>query len=171
MNWTILASALIFTLNLCPSVIGQTYDYSNGNTRVINQTSHGLAYPSGSYIGTGTMSKSAQQGAGIIVPANSGLPKVNRGRYIGTPGDNLYGNNPDIVPQPKQFVIHQARKPAIEQPKEEPNAYVRNPDIPLTYGELQSDSSNQTEKNNLPADSNAVKANDNQPLPIKHRNY
>jgi len=64
-------------------------NYQN-NARVINQSTNGLAAPSSSYIGSGTLSKSAQ---GVNQPpsnTNPNLPAVNMGANVRTPGDNQY---------------------------------------------------------------------------------
>ncbi len=78
----------------------QNYTYSWGTSRVVNKSQDGLANPSGTYIGSGTLSKSAQgQSAGVTGnETNTGLPKVNLGAHIRTPGDNLYQKPPAAMP-------------------------------------------------------------------------
>lgn len=66
------------------------YHQNYGNSRVTRQNQTGLFTPSGTYIGAGTMSQSAQgKSAGV----GSGLPSVTMGGTIRTPGDNLYNGN------------------------------------------------------------------------------
>jgi hypothetical protein len=79
------------------SAQGGGYSYSYGDSRVINSTQSGLVHPSGSYIGPGTMSQSAKGVYGLGAQTNPGLPRVNFGANIATPGDNMYGNNPTRV--------------------------------------------------------------------------
>ncbi len=67
-----------------------SFHYGNGSARVCNQNQIGLMDPSGSYISSGTLSKTAQ---GLQVggaQANPLLPKVPWGANIQTPGDNFY---------------------------------------------------------------------------------
>ncbi|SRR5579875_675496 len=72
--------------------LAQGYSYSYGNSRVINQSQTGLYSPSSTYIGSGTLSRSAQgmQAGMSTIPASNGLPPVHMGGTIGTPGDNQY---------------------------------------------------------------------------------
>jgi hypothetical protein len=68
------------------------YHQSYGDSRVVNQNQTGLYTPSGTYIGAGTMSRSAQ---GKQAGSNAGgLPTTSWGGYIRNPGDDIYtGNN------------------------------------------------------------------------------
>lgn len=93
-------AALALALTTQPAQ-AQSYSYSWGTSRVVNKSQDGLSNPSGTYIGTGTLSKSAQgQNAGITGDNsnNSGLPKVNLGAHIKTPGDGLYQKPPAAMP-------------------------------------------------------------------------
>lgn len=66
------------------------YHYNYGDSRVVNQNQTGLYTPSATYIGAGTMSRSAQgKGAGI----GGALPAVNMGAHVRTPGDNMYNGD------------------------------------------------------------------------------
>lgn len=78
----------------------QNYTYSWGTSRVVQKSQDGLSNPSGTYIGSGTLSKSAQgQSAGISGnESNNGLPRVNMGAHVRTPGDNLYSKPPAAMP-------------------------------------------------------------------------
>jgi len=78
------------------------YHYSYGNSRVVQQDSIGLDRPSGTYIGTGTLSKSAQGVLQTGAQVNPGLPRVNSGSFVGTPGDNMYGAHPIYSPAEEQ---------------------------------------------------------------------
>lgn len=69
----------------------QSYQYSYGTSRVVNQGQNGLANPSSSYIGPGTVSQSARGlPAGVSSGGMSGLPQTKMGAHVGTPGDNQY---------------------------------------------------------------------------------
>jgi hypothetical protein len=74
----------------------QNYHANYGGSRVINQGQTGLANPSGTYIGPGTMSQSARglPPGGSSGISNPGLPRVNMGANIRTPGDNMYTQKP-----------------------------------------------------------------------------
>ena len=85
------------------AVFAQSYNYSYGNSRVTTGNGTGLANPSSTYIGAGTMSKSAQGlPSGSGTGTSTGLPPVNMGANIRTPGDNMY--------QPKQQVTYPQRR-------------------------------------------------------------
>lgn len=85
------------------------YHYSYGDSRVTNQHSTGLYTPSGSYIGAGTLSQSAQNKAAGI---GGILPSVNMGAHVRTPGDNMYdGNGTDRMNN--GALIYQDQKQAI----------------------------------------------------------
>jgi len=95
--------------------MAQGYTYRYGDTRVVQQSSIGLPNPSSTYIGTGTLSKSAQ-GAMTGGPlANPGLPRVNHGSYVGTPGDNQYGNDPIVNQNPRTIEAKNARIRALRE--------------------------------------------------------
>jgi hypothetical protein len=82
-----------------PGALAQyEYHYSYGNSRVVQQDETGLAHPSGSYITSGTLSKSAQGAIQTGSQVNPNLPRVNQGSYCGTPGDNMYGAHPIYSP-------------------------------------------------------------------------
>jgi hypothetical protein len=71
---------------LCAPAQAQ-YHYNYGDSRVVNQNQTGLYTPSSTYIGAGTLSRSAQgKSAGV----GAELPAVNMGSHIRTAGDNLY---------------------------------------------------------------------------------
>jgi hypothetical protein len=85
------AGLLVTTLLLGQSVPAfAQYHYSYGNSKVTNQNQTGLYHPSGTYIGCGTMSQSAQ---GKAAGVGSGLPSVNMGSHVRTPGDNIYNGD------------------------------------------------------------------------------
>jgi hypothetical protein len=89
------------TLAALPPALAQgSYSYSWGDSRVVNSNQSGLVHPSGSYIGPGTMSQSAKGYYGTGIQTNPGLPRVNMGANVATPGDNMYGNNPTRVAAP-----------------------------------------------------------------------
>lgn len=70
--------------------LSQGYHYSSGNARVVNQNQTGLYYSESTYIGPGTISKTAQGKSVSGAQANPLLPKVPWGANIATPGDNFY---------------------------------------------------------------------------------
>jgi len=93
--------------------------------------------PSSTYIGPGTVSKSAQ---GIIkygAQVNPGLPKVNRGNYIGTPGDNLYTTTPILSHQDENKTVARQPNKIIykQQPQKTQDTYVPDPNVPLNYAD------------------------------------
>ena len=91
-----LASHVLLNTQIA-SAQGGGYSYSWGDSRVINSNQSGLVHPSGSYIGSGTMSQSAKGFYGLGAQTNPALPRVNMGANVATPGDNMYGNNPTRV--------------------------------------------------------------------------
>jgi hypothetical protein len=111
----ILAAALsLLAISFSTRANAQTYHYSWGGTRVVNQGQIGLSNPSGTYIGPGTMSKSAQ---GAVAPVtNPNLPNVNMGAHIGRPGDNQYGPNRMFSDQPWQPMQVQQGQPIYQRP-------------------------------------------------------
>lgn len=97
------ATAMAIGLSLAsslPSSAQGSYSYSYGDSRIVNSNQSGLVHPSGSYIGPGTMSQSAKGYYGTGIQTNPGLPRVNMGANVATPGDNMYGNNPTRVAAP-----------------------------------------------------------------------
>ena len=84
-----LCIALALIASSMAPIGAQNYNHSYGSSRVVDQNNNGLASPSSSYIGSGTMSKSAQ-GTPAAAQTNPGLPRVNMGANVRTPGDNLY---------------------------------------------------------------------------------
>ncbi len=92
MKAIVLVSAL--ALASCLPAIGQgtNYNYSYGSSRVVNQNQTGLYRPNGTYIGPGTMSQTARglPPGGSSSMSNPGLPRVNMGANIRTPGDAMY---------------------------------------------------------------------------------
>jgi hypothetical protein len=143
-----LALLLFSALLACPSAIAQgtNYNYRYGDSRIIIQSETGLVHPSSTYIGPGTISKSAQGIPEGGARANSGLPVVNHGGFIGTPGDNLYGDNPirSVEPakkaarQPVQVIYVQPRQQQPRGPRE--YAYTPGQNAPLQYGGSGTDS-------------------------------
>lgn len=99
-NMALKSFALVLAVIFFPWPCLAQHDSANSDTRIIKQSQNGLPPPSSSYIGAGTMSKSAQG----LPPGSSNslgnplLPRVNMGANIRTPGDNLY--------QPKQNTTH-----------------------------------------------------------------
>jgi hypothetical protein len=109
---------------------------STASARIINQSSNGLAYPSSSYIGTGTLSRTAQQGIGIAPQSNLALPKVNHGAYFGTPGDNLYTGAPDLSCPPQTVRIPRNNGVIYKQaPQINEKVYKPDPNIPMNYSD------------------------------------
>lgn len=92
--------AACIALGLASAAQAQQYSYNYGGSRVLIQSQTGLVNPSSTYIGPGTLSKTAQ-GLPVGGIANPGLPRVNHGANIGTPGDNMYHGQP-ITPQRAQ---------------------------------------------------------------------
>lgn len=151
MKWTVLISVLILNMTTDSRTVAQSYNYGNNSCRVIYQSSIGLANPSPTYIGSGTLSKSAQ---GIIqsgAQVNRELPKVNRGSYFGTPGDNMYSNAPIHSQDPQPIFIHSPAKIIYTQQssKQTDYTYIPDPNIPLNYSNVGTEPSIQTNKYNI----------------------
>jgi hypothetical protein len=68
----------------------QAYNREYGGARVVQQNMTGLYNPSSTYIGAGTLSRSAQGKASGV---GGLLPSVNMGSTVRTPGDNMYNND------------------------------------------------------------------------------
>lgn len=80
--------AALISLTALPA-FAQQYHKSVGGSRVVQQNQTGLYTPSATYIGAGTMSRSAQGGqAGV----GAALPTVNMGSHVRTAGDNMYND-------------------------------------------------------------------------------
>lgn len=85
-------------------VCAQGYHQSYGDSRVVNQSQTGLYTPSGSYLGAGTLSKSATgQAAGSRA---GGLPSTVWGASIRAPGDGLYNGADGTMRQENGSVIY-----------------------------------------------------------------
>jgi hypothetical protein len=148
MKGIILFAAVCLGLSSYTSAFGQDYNYRYGGSRVINQSQIGLPNPSSTYIGSGTLSKSAQGAIETGAQANPNLPKVNVGGFIGTPGDNLYGNNPIRSQEAKRLRAAQQQRTRIiyiRQP-EKPAAptYVPDKNVALEYSSAPAESSDQS---------------------------
>ncbi len=165
MNWLVLALITILALSVAPSNAQNSDPY-----RVINQSASGLAYPSSSYIGLGTLSKTAQQGAGYNPQTNPALPKVNRGAYIGTPGDNLYGDHPDLAQPPKTVKLIRNNRIIYKTiPNDDSHAYTPDPNIPMTYSDYPNNQygSSNTTQNIKPTQSVDIKNTGNKNDTVK----
>lgn len=87
-----------FALSLCLAIPALAqYNYSYGSGRVVNQTTNGMPGPSSTYIGAGTMSRSAQGLPAQPMTGSPGLPSCNMGANVRTPGDNIY--QPKAIPK------------------------------------------------------------------------
>ncbi len=114
-------SICIIAASFAPPALSQNYHANYGGSRVINQNQTGLSNPSGTYIGPGTMSQTARGlppgGSGAM--SNPGLPRVNMGANIRTPGDNMRSDLHYYVPS--QNYQQQMRSP------NEPPKYIYKP--------------------------------------------
>jgi hypothetical protein len=124
------------------AVHAQNYNYRMGNTRVV-QGAGGLANPSGSYITGGTLSRSAQAGAGVNTygnlqsgvgtagitagaTGNNGLQSARMGSTVGMPGDYMRSDlNPNFsYQQPvRQGGRHGQRRGNQQQTSNQPATY------------------------------------------------
>lgn len=97
---------LAFSLIACSSITAasaQVGGYNaNGNESRVVYGGNGLANPSGTYIGGGTMSMSARGVPQGGARANAGLPSVSMGSHVGTAGDNQYTDNPIMTGSQQQ---------------------------------------------------------------------
>jgi hypothetical protein len=110
-------SALILAVLLASQAVPAfaQYHYSYGNARVTNQNQTGLYTPSATYIGSGTLSESAQ---GKRAGVGGALPAVNMGAHVRTPGDNMYnGEGSDRMYN--GALIYQDQKQAILDHKQQ----------------------------------------------------
>jgi len=112
------------------------YHYGYGNSRVTRQSQNGLSTPSSTYIGAGTLSKTAQ---GIEPNGNPSLPSVNYGGAIKTPGDNIY--RPKQQAQPRMMQQQGRRYMYYQQPQQSGSYYTPGQNQP-TYSEYRPDRSN-----------------------------
>jgi hypothetical protein len=153
MNRSLLLSTALLALIACPRSIAQgtNYNYRYGDSRIIMQSETGLTHPSSTYIGPGTISKSAQGVPEMGAQANPGLPKVNSGGFIGTPGDNLYGNNPIRAVEARR--VQMRRQPQViyvqqqQPPKPKEYTYTPGQNAPLQYSSTGSESTVQIDQN------------------------
>lgn len=104
--------ATLLSITVLPS-FAQGYHKSYGNSRVVQQNQTGLYTPSATYIGAGTLSRSAQ---GKCAGVGAALPVVNMGSHVRTAGDNMYNDqgsmratNGAFLYQ-DQYMAEQARK-------------------------------------------------------------
>lgn len=117
---TIMAFAIFSFNHPAPANAQGTYNYRIGDTRV--QAGHqGLVNPGGTYISGGTLSQSAQAGAGLIMPPQMGpnggvcgmtpgvsanpmgLQQAKMGSTVGVAGDYMRSDlNPNWTIQQKQ---------------------------------------------------------------------
>jgi len=84
------------------------YNASYGDGRVV-YGGNGLANPSGSYIGGGTVSASARGQIGYGAHVNGSLPSVSLGSHVGTAGDNQYTAAPIVNSQGSPAPAQQQR--------------------------------------------------------------
>jgi len=123
----------------------QSYNYRSGNARVV-MGAGGLPNPSSSYITGGTMSRSAQAGAGLVTygglqpgastagitpgsQGSNGLPMARMGSTVGMPGDYMRSDlNPNFSyqQQPRQQVQYRQQRSNYQQ---------QNPNQVATYGQ------------------------------------
>jgi len=119
----------------------QAYNYRSGNARVV-QGAGGLPNPSASYITGGTLSRSAQAGAGLStysnlqngastsgvsgagltpgISGNANLPMARMGSTVGMPGDYMRSDlNPNfnLQQQPRQSVQYRNQRGTYQQPQ------------------------------------------------------
>ena len=88
MNKKAIALVAFLAVQAVPA-FAQNYHYNYGDSRVVNQNQTGLYTPAATYIGAGTLSRSAQgKNAGV----GAALPAVNMGSHVRTAGDNMYNN-------------------------------------------------------------------------------
>jgi len=129
------ALSLIFLLGVnCLPVCAQ-HHYEYGGSRVVRQSQNGLSNPSSTYIGSGTLSKTAQ---GIEPNSNPSLPSVNYGGAIKTPGDNIY--RPKEPQQRSQRRYYQQPRYNYMPPQQRQNYYTPGQNQ-QTYNEYKPDRS------------------------------
>ncbi len=130
------AFSLLFLLGTnCLPVCAQ-HHYEYGGSRVVRQSQNGLANPSSTYIGSGTLSKTAQ---GIEPQGNPSLPSVNYGGAIKTPGDNIYQPK---QPQQRYPQRYQQQRRYMYMPQQQQQNYYTPGQNQQTYNEYKPDRSN-----------------------------
>lgn len=149
MNRPLPLSIVVLAVLACPRTIAQGYNYRYGDSRIVIQSETGLSHPSGTYIGPGTISKSAQGAVEVGAQANPGLPKVNHGGFVGTPGDNQYGNNPIHSVEPRRVQARRAPQFIYIKPQEPPKPkeymYIPGQNAPMQYSSGASDTAVQVD--------------------------
>lgn len=119
---------LIFLSGL--PVSAQGYHQSYGDSRVVQQNQTGLYNPSGTYLGAGTLSRSATgQAAGSRA---GGLPSTVWGASIRAPGDGLYNGADGTMRQENGSVIY------VDQVIAKNNAIRRQQEAKLMRQRMQS---------------------------------
>lgn len=122
--------AALLSITALPA-FAQQYHKSYGNTRVVQQNQTGLYTPSATYIGAGTMSRSAQgKSAGV----GAALPVVNMGSHVRTAGDNMYNDQGSMRASngaflyQDQYMMEQNRKrqAAMAQQQRQQQMMMRN---------------------------------------------
>lgn len=102
-------------------VCAQGYHQSYGDSRVVRQNQTGLYNPSGSYLGAGTLSRSATGQAAGSRAGN--LPSTTWSASIRAPGDGLYNGADGTMRQENGSVIYadqvMARNARIRQIQEQ----------------------------------------------------
>lgn len=124
---------VLLGINCLPASAQHHYEY--GGSRVVRQSQNGLSNPSSTYIGAGTLSKTAQ---GIEPNGNPNLPGVSYGGAIKTPGDNIYRPK---EPQQQYRRQYQQRRYMYMPPQQQQNYYVPGQNQ-QTYSEYKPDRSN-----------------------------
>lgn len=130
------AFSLLILLGINCLPVSAQHHYEYGGSRVVRQSQNGLATPSSTYIGAGTLSKTAQ---GIEPNNNPNLPSVNYGGAIKTPGDNIY--RPKEPQQQRYPQRYQQRRYMYMPPQQQPNYYVPGQNQQV-YNEYKPDRSN-----------------------------
>lgn len=134
MKIPVLSLLVILSTNVLPACAQHHYEY--GGSRVVRQSQNGLSTPSSTYIGAGTLSKTAQ---GIEPNSNPNLPSVNYGGAIKTPGDNIY--RPKEPQQRSQRRYYQQPRYMYMPQQQRQNYYVPGQNQ-QTYSEYKPDRSN-----------------------------
>jgi hypothetical protein len=129
------AFSLLFLLGINCLPVSAQHHYEYGGSRVVRQSQNGLATPSSTYIGAGTLSKTAQ---GIEPNNNPNLPNVNYGGAIKTPGDNIYRPK---EPQQQRYPQRYQQRRYYMQQQPQPNYYVPGQNSQV-YNEYKPDRSN-----------------------------
>ena len=105
-NFALPLAIVLSSVSILPAFCqlgGESYHYSSGGARVVNQSMRSYRMPGLTAISPGTISQSARGIQAVGEQQNPGLPKVPWGSTVGTCGDQQYARQfqPEMMYQPQ----------------------------------------------------------------------